>query len=160
MEKDIKIKIGVLITDENNNVLLIKEKIKKKDRPLWNIIKGTYGDNENENIFDAAIRECLEEASVKVKLTNVLNCYVSNENNKIRIQLNFLAEIIEGSPAVAENKEQLERNEDITEIKWFSKKDILKMRSDEFISGRTYALLSDWIKDIRFPLNICKQTEM
>jgi len=42
-----KIKIGVIITNNQNQALLIKEKLEDKPVPMWNIIKGTYGDNGN-----------------------------------------------------------------------------------------------------------------
>jgi ADP-ribose pyrophosphatase YjhB (NUDIX family) len=57
---DINVKVGVIITDQQNRILLIKEKLPKKDGPLWNVIKGTYGDHGNATIFDAAVRECRE----------------------------------------------------------------------------------------------------
>ena len=57
MSTNIKIKIGVIIISDGNKILLIKEKLEDKPIPLWNIIKGTYGDNGQETVFEAAIRE-------------------------------------------------------------------------------------------------------
>lgn len=156
---DIKTKIGIIIIDNNENILLIKEKNKANNIPLWNVIKGTYGDNGDETVFDAALRECKEEVSLSVKLINSIGCYISNQNDKIRIQFNFLAEA-DGNPRLPSKKEQLSRNEDISEIKWFSKKEILKIKPEEFISNRIFFLILDWISDKKYPLEIFKQIKM
>lgn len=157
---DIKIKIGVVVADDNNNILLIKEKIPKNKLPLWNIIKGTYDDNGEESIIDAAKRECLEEASISVELINALGCYISKEQTKIRIQFNFLAKIISGKAMVPKIDEQFKRDESILEIKWFAKNEILKMQADKFISNRVYNLVMDWANGKQYPLEIYKQILM
>jgi len=156
---DIKAKIGIIVINENENILLIKEKVKTKDTPLWNIIKGTYGDSGDETVFEAAIRECREEVLLPVKLINSVGCYISNENNKIRIQFNFLAKAA-GNPKLPEKNDQLLRDEDISELKWFSKEDILQMKPKEFISNRTHSLILDWISGKKYPLEIFKQIEI
>lgn len=158
---DTKAKIGVVITDETGEkVLLIKEKIKKKDRPLWNIIKGSYGDNGDESIFDTAVRECQEEALVKVKLTDALGAYISKEGDQMRIQFNFLAKVVEGEPKVAPMDEQESRDEFIQEIKWFTKEEIANLSQEEFISNRTYELIQAWLAGNKYPLVIYKQVSL
>lgn len=156
---DIKTKIGIIVIDNNENILLIKERVKAKDTPLWNIIKGTYGDSGDETIFEASVRECKEEVLLQVDLINSIGCYVSNENNKIRIQFNFLAKA-KDIPKLPPKKEQLLRNEDILEIKWFSKEDILQMKPEEFMSNRARSLILDWISVVKYPLEIFKQVKM
>ncbi len=155
----VKIKVGSLIVKENK-IFLIKEKIEKNNISLWNIIKGTYEENSDKTIFDAAIRECKEEVSVEVKLISALGCYIAQENDKVRVQFNFLTEIINGIPALPDKKEQTQRGECISELKWFSKKEILQMNSSEFISNRTYLALMDWIKGDCYPLEIFKNISM
>ena len=155
----VKIKVGSLIV-KNNKVLLIKEKIKKNNIPLWNIVKGSYEENNDETIFDTAIRECKEEVSVEIKLINALGCYIAQDNKKIRVQFNFLAEIVDGVPALPDKKEQTQRDECISELKWFSKKELSQMNSSEFISNRTYLALMDWIKGDCYPLEIFKNVSM
>jgi len=158
---DVKVKVGVIITDDKeSSILLIKEKIKKKNRPLWNIIKGSYGDNGDEGIFDTAVRECEEEASVKVDLTGALGAYISKEDDKIRIQFNFLGKIIEGEPKIAPQEEQNTRDEYIQEIRWFSKGELSKIGPDEFISNRIYELVKNWMSDKKYPLDIYKQVSL
>jgi ADP-ribose pyrophosphatase YjhB (NUDIX family) len=158
---DIGVKIGVVITDKaDNKILLIKEKYKKKDRPLWNIVKGTYGDNGNESIFDTAIRECREEVSVKVELTGALGVYISKEEDRMRIQFNFLGKIVEGEPKVAPMNEQESRDEYIQEVKWFTKDEIANLSQDEFISNRIYELVHDWMSGKKFPSEVYKQVSL
>lgn len=148
-----------MLDEMDDKILLIKEKIKKKNLPLWNIIKGSYDAEGNETIFDAAVRECFEEASVKVKLTHSSGVYVSKDQNKAQIQFNFLGKILEGKPIIPDVEEQSSRDESIHEIKWFSRSDLLKMDSNEFISNRTYKLIHDWIGGKKYPLQVFKQIE-
>ncbi|MBU4082778.1 NUDIX hydrolase [Patescibacteria group bacterium] len=155
-----KIKIGVIIVNERDEILLIKEKLENKPNHLWNIIKGTYGDNGKETIFETAIRECQEEAGVNVKLTNLLGCYIAQRIDKTRIQFNFLAKIVEGEPTLANKKEQESRNECINELKWFSKDDLIKINRDAFISERAYAAVRDWIKGKSYSLDAVRHTEL
>jgi len=156
---DVGIKVCVII-EQDSKIFLIKEKVKKKDRPLWNIIKGSYGDNGDESVFDTAIRECQEEASVKVMLTDALGVYISKEGDQMRIQFNFLAKIVEGKPIVAPMDEQESRDELIQEIKWFTKEEISNLSQEEFISNRIYELVQDWMSGKRYPLEIFRQISM
>lgn len=155
------LKIGVIIKDESGKkILLIKEKLAKKDRPLWNIIKGTYGDNGDETIFEAATRECLEETSVNVELTKALGCYVSKDGEKIRVQFNFLAKIINGEPKLPEHEDQAIRDESISDIKWFTKDEVSKVTSDEFVSNRAYELIMSYLEGKEFPIEAYNQVDM
>ncbi|MCG2697698.1 NUDIX hydrolase [Candidatus Parcubacteria bacterium] len=155
-----KIKVGIIITDNQDNILLLKEKIKKNPTPLWNIVKGSYGDMGQETIFETAIRECQEEACVKVVLTGSLGFYTAQKKEKISTIITFTAKIVEGTPRIAKENEQLIRDEDISELKWFNKEEILKMKNKEFISNRVYIIIQNWIKKNHYPLNIIKQVEM
>ncbi len=158
---NVSLKVGVIITNETNDqVLLIKEKYKKKDGPLWNVVKGSYGDNGDESIFDAAIRESQEEVSVKVKLTHALGVYVSKESDRAKIQFNFLAKIVEGEPKVAPMDEQESRDEYIQEVKWFTKEEISNLSQEEFISDRIYELIQEWIAGKKFPLEVYAQVAL
>jgi len=152
-------KIGIVVED-GDKILLIKEKYKKKDRPFWNVIQGTYGDNGEETIFETAVRECQEEASVKVELTGALGTYIYKIEDQSRIQFNFTAEIIGGEPKVAPAEEQKSRDEDIQEIKWFTKEELSKMGSEEFISNKTYQLIQNWLSGQKYPLDIYKHVEI
>jgi len=154
-----QIKIGVVVKN-SDKIFLIKEKIKKKDRPLWNVVKGSYGDNSDESVFEAAKRECREEVSVKVELISALGTYVSKESDRMRIQFNFIAKIIEGEPKTAPIGEQKLRDEDIQELKWFGKEELFKMSPEEFISNRSYRVVQDWLSGSKYPLDTYKHVEI
>lgn len=155
---DTKIKVGVVVEGDAGRVLLIKEKLSKKPAPLWNIIKGSY--DGGETIFEAAIRECREEASVEVVLVCSLGVYVSEEAEKIRVQFNFLAHTENMSAKLASIEEQGLRDENIEELRWFTKEEILRMKAEDFISLRTYEILHDWISGKEFPLEAYKQVAL
>jgi len=153
-----KIKIGVIITDDKNRILLIKEKIKKNNKALWNIIKGSYGDNK-ENIFEASQRECLEEIGVNIKIEDLQGCYIAQKNTTNYVMIVFNAKITKGEPHPKPPEEQRNKNEDIREIKWFTKKEVSRMRKNDFISSRINFIINDWLKNNKTPLNAIKQIE-
>ena len=155
-----QIKVGVIISDKQKRILLLKEKKNKNSLPLWNMVKGSYGDINPETILAAAQRECQEEAGVEVKLTGLLGVYVSQEKAELRAQFTFLAKIKNGIPKLAPADEQLSRQEYITELKWFTVAEIKKMKTSEFISQRTYAMIKDWLNNKSYPLESIKQTKM
>lgn len=153
-----KVKVGVVVVDEDGKILLIKEKLKKNPKALWNIIKGTYAGGET--IFETAKRECEEEASVDVELVNSLGVFVSEKNEEIRIQLNFLAKAHNTDIKIASKKDQQILEENIKEAQWFTRDDVLKMDSAQFVSKRSFSLVQTWLSGSLFPLDMCKQIEM
>lgn len=157
---DITVKVSIIIKNDENKILLLKEKSDKHDKPLWNIVKGTYGDNGDENIYDAAKRECLEETSTEVELLSALGAYISKKDEKIRIQFNFEAKIVKGTPQVAEQEDQYERNEAIYEVRWFTFNEVQKLKANDFISNRIYQTIQNYMKGDRYPLEIYKQIGM
>jgi len=158
MIDDIKIKVGALVTNQvGDKALFIKEKIKKKDRPLWNIIQGTYGDRENETILEATIRECKEEALVNVEVKNFLGAYISSDETKFRALFAFLVEATEGKPAIPRKEDQDLRQESIIEVKWFTREEIASIPKEEFISSRSFAIVHQWLRNESYPLAMYKQ---
>lgn len=156
---DIQTKIGAVIVDDNDSVLLIKEKLEKKPVALWNIVKGSY--EGGETIIEAAIRECKEETSLDVELTESLGVYISEGSGKIRVQFNFLAHAKqEKAAAPAIKAEQEMRDEAIEEVKWFTKEEAQKLKEEEFVSLRSYQLLHDWLSGKRFPIDLCKHVDL
>lgn len=149
--KEIQIKVGVIIAFKNR-ILLIKEWSNKKNGYFWNIIKGTYGDVLNESIKECAIRESLEEAGLVVHLKYLLPCIVLHNEKKSQIQYNFIAKKASDKIIPPSQAEQMTRNEDITEIKWFSKKEIRGLKEDDFVSEKSYMAIHDWIDKKTIPL--------
>jgi 8-oxo-dGTP diphosphatase len=155
---DIQVKVGVVVTDANGRILLIKEKPEKKPRALWNIIKGSH--ESGETIDEAALRECREEAGIQVELKAFLGTYISEESGKMRIQFNFLAHAQQVATMLTDTKEQESRNETIEEVRWFTREEIQAMSPEEFVSPRSYEVLQDWMSGQTFPLSVCKQVRM
>ncbi len=154
---NVQIKVVILIVDKGK-LLLIKERSAPKKLYRWNIIKGTYDDIKKENIFETAIRECMEETRVKVKLTGLINCIILNrKKGDLRIQYNFLAKIVSGKAKIATKEEQSKRNEDIKEIQWFTKKEASELNNNSFISRRTYLTVKDWLNNKNYPIEILHQ---
>jgi len=151
----LQIKTGVIIENENGDILLIKEKVKKRNRPLWNIIKGTY-ENHKETVFESAIRECKEESSVDVELKNILGIYFFNENVQQTILICFTANILSGIPAISEYRQQKANGEDIQEVRWFSRKDLSQIRPKQFISSKIFNIIRDWQYGMSYPLEVFK----
>ena len=156
--EDIKIKIAVVIARDDGKVLLIKEQLSENPLPLWNTIKGTH--ERGETIFTTARRECREEVGLDVELIACLGVYFSQEEDKTRIQFNFLARVENQDAVLAGHNEQSSRGESIIEARWFTKEEIAIIDPSEFISARTYELLKDWIAGKTFPVEVCKDVEM
>ena len=153
-----KIKVGVIILNEEEEILLIKEKTEKVNRPLWNIIKGTYGDVRGESIFAAAKRECLEEAGAHIILTALCGCYISHTDNEVWTQFTFLAKLINQSNIkLATKDEQKVRNENISEFKWFSESEIKKLNEEDFISPKIHQIVLDYLGKNKYELEAIKQ---
>jgi len=155
---DTQVKVGVVVTDADGRALLIKEKLEKKPRALWNIIKGSH--ESGEAMEETALRECLEETGTKATIKAFIGAYVSEEGEKMRIQFNFLAYTEEASTILANKLEQEARDEAIEEARWFTREEIQNMSSEEFVSPRSYEVLQDWMAGQAFPLSVCKQVRM
>lgn len=151
-----KLKVSAVVINDDGKILMIKEKVEKNIRPLWNIIKGTYGDVANETIFEAIKRECQEEASIEIEIISTTGCYITNKNNEINLQINFVAKCVKGEPAVAHLEKQFLRGECISEIKWFTKEDILSLGKREFISEKIYTVVHDFLNGDQYSTSVFK----
>jgi 8-oxo-dGTP diphosphatase len=157
-DMDIGIKVGVIITNAEDQVLLIKEISSENTESKWNIVKGTY-DGE-ESIFDAAVRECREEAGLFVELQKSLGVYISENEEKMRVQFNFLAYSDDKNITIYSKKEQELLHENIEDARWFSKKEIMTMECGQFVTQRSFELLHDWINGKDFDLECFKHVHM
>ena len=177
----LQIKTGVIIENENGDILLIKEKVKKRNRPLWNIIKGTY-ENHKETVFESAIRECKEESSVLSYQLSISGCrprrhqLLVNRAQFLKIfildasyiqtqwavyclscsLICFTANILSGIPAISEYRQQKANGEDIQEVRWFSRKDLSQIRPKQFISSKIFNIIRDWQYGMSYPLEVFK----
>lgn len=141
-----KIIVGTVIKQLDK--LLMVQEAQKKCYGQWNFPAGHL--DENENIFDAAIRETKEETGYNIKLTSVLSIQnFINKKGEQRIRINFNAEIISGE--IEFDKEE------ILDVKWISLEK-LKQIGDEKI--RAVETIRDIVKDLennkKYPLDIIK----
>ena len=155
MNVQIKVSLSVF---KDNSILLIKEWSNKRSGYYWNIIKGSLEEKSGETIIECAEREAEEEAGLKVKVSGFVSCFIFPKEVGLGIQYNFLGEPVSGSNfSMPPKKEQEDRNEDIQEIKWFSKEDLLKIKPKDFISKRTRVVIGAWIEGRTYPLDIFQQ---
>ena len=148
-------KIAAVITEDNKDerVLLIKEKVEKNDIAKWNIVKGTC-EPSRETLEEAVIRECQEEISTEVKLRSVLSVSIVRKKESLRVQVSYLAKIKSGIPEVKPKDFQKKLNEEISEIRWFSRAEIESLNPNEFVSRRTKLILEQWLSGKSYPLEI------
>ena len=112
-----EIVVGCLI-EKDKKFLLVKE-AKEKCKGKWNFPAGHL--EFNENIFECAKREVLEETGCKIELTQLLKIINKNCNNNF-IGIIFLAKIKE---------EEIKYNKnEILDVKWFSYDEILNMKDE------------------------------
>lgn len=155
----IKIKTGILIIDDEK-LLLIRETSDVCQTPRWNFIKGTFEEENDPDIFASALRETEEEVRVKVELTAALGCYFSKEGIKTRVQFNFLARIAQGTPQLPDKMDQALHDENISELRWFSREELAALTAEDCISNRTHAALGDYLRGISYPLAIFQNVAM
>jgi len=147
MGKDItKIKIGVLAI-ERNKLLLIKELNSSDGKYYWNIIKGIFEPTKDKDFFEAAKRESREEAGIEIKLVNLINIVYLRKRDRKIIQFNFKALIKKSTPKLSIKNQYKVKNEDIMKVKFFTKKELKKMKKQEFINIRTFLTIRDWIEN-------------
>lgn len=153
-------KIAAVITRgaENEQVLLIKEKVEKSDVAKWNIVKGTC-ELTKETFKEAVIRECWEEISAEVKPQSILSVSIVRKNGSLRVQTSYLSRIESGTPAIRPADFQKGLNEQISEIRWFSRSEIKNLDSDEFVSKRTKMILDQWLSGKTYPLELIREVD-
>ncbi|MFH1129646.1 MAG: NUDIX hydrolase [Patescibacteria group bacterium] len=145
----IKIKVGVLV-EKDDSLLLIRELNDSDGKYYWNIIKGTFEPKRNEDLFTAVIRECREEAGITVEIKNLLNIQYIQKKSGWVFQFNFIATIKEGIPQVSSQDLQKQLNENITDVKFFSKVKLKKIGKNEFMNSRAFAAVNDWLIGKRY----------
>lgn len=139
-----KIKVLGLVFDDNNNILLIKEYMKSKNDYLWNAIRGTY-DNENETLESAVKRECLEEANAEVAIMEILPLYLANySEDKTRTYLPFRCHLKNSDFKISDFSSQNKLDEDITDVKLFSKEEFSKLTEIDFVDSFVYKIISKY----------------
>ena len=122
--------MGIIIVGgviEKNGKFLLVQEAKERCRGKWNIPTGHL--EPNENIFEGAKREVLEETGCKVELTGILQIGNRVSENDVWMSIIFSTNLLEEN--IVYDKSE------ILDAKWFSYEELLNMK-DEL---RSY----DWI---------------
>lgn len=114
---NIRLQARVIIKD-NNKILLVKN----PGKDFWHVPGG--GMEENENIYNCAIRESKEETGLNIELGNMLYTQElhDSETKTIHFEMFFLASLKPGE--VFNPKHKDEDPDGVTDIKWFSRKEL------------------------------------
>ena len=101
-----------------------------------------------ESLFDAAIRETLEETAWRVNLVQLLGIYqyTSPDNGITYIRHCFIAKAIEP-------RTERDLDEDIAEALWLSL-DELEQREPQMRSPLVLEVIRDYLKGISYPLSL------
>jgi 8-oxo-dGTP diphosphatase len=112
--------VAVVITNNENKILIAKEKTNKsyeKSKGLWTLPAGKV--EAGESLLDAARREVKEEVGCDIKLTDAIGVYNLSSNKNISVSgVAFRAELINDKISGAE----------FTDIHWVNVADINKSR--------------------------------
>ncbi len=123
--------VGTIILD-NNKILMVKE-TKKECYSKWAFPAGHL--EKNEDIFEGAKRETLEETGNKVELKKAFPIIMYTDRNMI--MLHFLGNIIESNLPYF--------TDEIMETKWISIEEIKNMKEEEF---RSYPVVKNIIESL------------
>lgn len=136
--------VGVCIKNDLNEILMVKE-ARDDIKGLYNIPAGKL--DNNESIFDAAIRETKEETGYDVKLDSILCVQYLQDKNILKIIFN--ASIISGD--IKFDKKE------ILDIKWINIDELLRMSDQELRSYKSnISIINDVSNNISYSLDIIK----
>jgi 8-oxo-dGTP pyrophosphatase MutT (NUDIX family) len=129
----------------SGRLLLIRERNLKNGRLLWNIIKGSV-EKTDDTLYDAAIRECREEAGVKVKPYGVIGISYRRRRINPVTQVNLLASSTSGHTKLATLIRQRRLNEEIVEARYFTRTKLLKLERRECMNDRVWRGVRKWAR--------------
>lgn len=135
------------ILEKDGKILLVQEG-KPELLGKWNLPGG--GLKEGEEVALAAIRETLEEASVKVELTSLVGLYPQvGETHSFNFV--FAATIIAGEPAPAD---------DVINCQWTSQQEFEALSDDQLVSSKKLRkIIADYFQGIQFPLEVITEVK-
>jgi len=141
-----KMKVGVFII-HHNKLLLIREKSGFDGNYYWNIVKGTFDSERDNNFTETAQRETQEEVGATLSDLKLFNVFEVEKNKVSIIQINF-------SATPRNRVEQFTRepsieniDEDIIEARFFAKLDLKKLKRSDLMNERAHLTIQDWIMD-------------
>ena len=153
----VKLKAGVIVR-HRGCVLLIRELNNRTGRYGWNIIKGTFEPGRDRSILETAIREAREEAGAKIKLRHLLVTYYLLDKSDALMMFTFIADLIDKRVEIAPRELQTKYRvgENIIEVRFFTKQELTKLKSKDFIGKRAYLVIQEYLQGKKFPLDIIK----
>lgn len=134
---------GGLVKNENKDLLFIYRNDK------WDLPKGKI--EKGETVKEAAVREVEEECSIRVnklgeKICKTYHVYISREEVVLKKTHWFKMK------AKGQNKLKPQKEEGITDVRWFKKNDIEAIVTNTFPSIMDVLTTLDLIKDKPMPL--------
>lgn len=150
-------KVKLFVTNDNNQLLLIREVRPRYVGTRWNIISGTV-ELGDETITEAAEREAREEAGVSIQPA-IVGLYAvrhavttPDEIPGKRLSLDF---IVHGQtndkPRLAPGSEQASRNEHILDARWHTQGEVSRLTSDEVAGEFVAHLLHNFYAELQDP---------
>lgn len=141
---------GALIEKEGR-FLLVKE-TKESAKNKWNHPAGWI--DLEENIIDAVKREVKEETGFDFEPQNILGIYIL-----VKQELNDLHHAIKIIFTGSIKEEQGEyMSDEISELKWFSPKEIEEMDSNTLRDKDIKTMIKDYLAGVKYPLEIIAHT--
>lgn len=152
----VKLKAGVIVR-HRGKILLIRERDNRTHQYRWNIIKGTFEPGKDASIIETAIREAREEAGAKIKPKYFLSTYYLLDGDNSLMMFTFIADLVDQKIGVLPQEIQSRYGTDnIIEARFFTRKELSKLKPGDFIGMRGYLAIRDYLKGIKFPLSIVK----
>lgn len=139
------IKVAALISNSKDEILLIQEKYYEKDGLKWNLVKGTF-DNINETLIQCVEREIREEANIGVENTKLDQIFQYGDDNHLKILFVFSADVLKNDEKKLSFKNQ-KNDENIVQVKWFTKEQVANFSKDDFIAPYVYESLINFLQD-------------
>jgi ADP-ribose pyrophosphatase YjhB (NUDIX family)/DNA-binding XRE family transcriptional regulator len=110
--------VGVVLTDEQERIFLIKEEDKYRiSLGRWNLPGGSV--DNSESLIDSAKRETKEETGYNVKIISLVGCYKCKKGDASWIYVVF--------KAVTDGEVKEKTDPGVKRGKWFTKEEFLKL---------------------------------
>lgn len=149
------IKVTNLIIKDDGEILLIKEWSKKKRGYFWNIIKGTFSNENDGSFLEALERETKEEVNLPCEVIGLIGIFQGIENGDFLVHVNFLSKPKNTIRPTLPT--EFGPDEEIIDYKWVSKEEFEEMGMDEFMSDKVKLIVDQWhAEKVTYPLSCLK----
>ena len=142
--------VGAVI-EKDGKFILVKE-ADGPDRGQWNLPAGKWEDCKN--LVDEIKKEVLEETGFNFIPKKIVGFYIISKKRP-----NYTVNVLRIVSTGELTGDQCEVCEEIEEVKWFTKEEILKMDKNSLRSGDIKNMIKDYESGQRYPLEILKHFE-